>query len=215
MIISVSHIEWSVQRSCCSVSFAQNGWTFVHIHQRQTIPAGNPFEMPQTLVFRNVSQWEHMQGQKLCSSWFQMYSEAAQKVASTYLTFPKASLRVGWLCPISASCWEHITNDSCSLVFFLTCVIIPNATKMPFSCSLKSSIPFQFTVCSVCVCAFWLWQHIITNWLCDNNSLTRAWTLFPSTIKCTTFILHPVESPGVLTVKPFPGSRWRHMHVQV
>lgn len=66
--------------------------------------------------------------------WLQMYSEAAQEAVLLHLTFPKASLC--WLCPISASYWEPITNDSCSLVFFSqlhTCIINSIVNVVAFS----------------------------------------------------------------------------------
>lgn len=89
---------------------------------------------------------------------------------------------------------------------------------MVLLCSLTSPIPIHITICSACecVCAFWLWKtkHHITNQLCDNNLLMRRWTPSPMPIRHTAFILHQVESPGMLTVKPFPSLARGHMHVQ-
>lgn len=86
-----------------------------------------------------------------------MYSAGAQKAASTHLTFPEASPGVCRLCPISVSYWEQITNNySLLFLFFLlfiwtvmTGALIQNVKKAALSCTLKSSIPIHFTVCSL------------------------------------------------------------------
>lgn len=131
------------------------------MHQRQTSPAGNhvvnslPIWHASNSLFRSVAQCGLMQGQKLHSSWFQMYSEAAQRVVSIFLTFPKASLRgVRWLCPISASCWERVANDSRSLVFFSwlrRLLLWFKMQKCPFYAHRRAPFQFVFAICSVCL----------------------------------------------------------------
>lgn len=208
--------------SICTVSFLQSNTEHLcwDIRDRPSRLEINSlilcqFKTSQTLVFRNVAQCDTCRDKNYVQADLRYIQEAAQWVAATYLTFPKASLRVRWLCPISASCWECVTNDSCSLVFFFTAQTLRHlkCKNVPFMLTEKLrsnsfhnmlcvhvSVPPEKYTASPVGCVIIGWQG--------------GWTPSPSAIIPTAFILRPVESPGGLTMKPFPGLAGGHMHVQ-
>lgn len=104
--------------------FYKEVWAKIRAYTSEKIKPSTKFPHSFSAHLKCHKLWYSLMYPRANTCWLQMYSEAAQEAVLLHMTFPKASLC--WLCPISASYWEPITNDSCSLVFFSqlhTCII--------------------------------------------------------------------------------------------